>query len=320
MNDAVLAHLRCPNCESALVTLGARGPLRCARGHSFDIAKQGYATLTAGRTPHTGDSTEMIADRERFLAAGHYAFIAEALATAAAQVAPRLANARVVAPGRADAQGVAPGSAARLVVDAGTGTGYYLARVLDELPAAVGLGLDVSKPALRRAARAHQRADAALADLWQPLPLADGSAALILDVFAPRNGAEFHRVLHPGGALLVVTPAADHLAELIDAFGLIRVDPDKADRVSGSLGTHFTATATTTHRHRMRLNDDEVRTLIGMTPSARHVHPNPARTGPHDADAGIAGAGGTGTGAGDAGPTAAMDVTAAIDLTIYRRA
>jgi len=175
-----------------------------------------------------------------------------------------------------------------------------MARVLDELPAAVGLGLDVSKPALRRAARSHQRADAARADLWRPLPLADGSAALILDVFAPRHGEEFHRVLRPDGALLVVTPAADHLAELIDAFGLIRVDPDKADRVSDSLGTHFIAAATTTHRHRMRLNGAEVRTLIGMTPSARHLRPDGPRTG--------------------TGPTPAMDVTAAIDLTTYRRA
>ena len=305
MNDAVLAHLRCPNCGSTLVTLGARGPLRCARGHSFDLAKQGYATLTAGRTPHTGDSTEMIADRERFLAAGHYAFIADALAAAAttAGSAPTTA-----------------GSMPGLVVDAGTGTGYYLARVLDELPAAVGLGLDVSKPALRRAARSHPRADAARADLWRPLPLADGSAALILDVFAPRNGGEFHRVLRPDGALLVVTPAADHLAELIEAFGLIRVDPDKADRVSDNLGTYFTATATSAHRHRMRLNGDEVRTLIGMTPGARHLPPTAARTETGDARPHDAQAGETRSGAGDARPAAETDVTAAIDLTIYRRA
>ena len=64
-----------------------------------------------------------------------------------------------------------------LVLDAGTGTGCYLAGVLDALPAATGLGLDVSKPALRRAARAHPRAGAVLADLWRPLPVADAAAA-----------------------------------------------------------------------------------------------------------------------------------------------
>jgi 23S rRNA (guanine745-N1)-methyltransferase len=267
MNDAVLPYLRCPNCSSRLAAAGDHA-LRCARGHSFDIARQGYVTLTAGKSSHAGDSAEMVADRAGFLAAGHYNFVADALAEA--------------------------GAAQRgLVVDAGTGTGYYLARVLDELPRGVGLGLDVSKAALRRAAQAHPRAGAALADLWSPLPLADASAGLILDVFAPRNGPEFRRILHPDGTLLVVTPAADHLAELVEAFGLVRVDPDKAGRVGGSLGAHFTAASTATLRHEMRLSAGEVRTLIGMTPSARHVRL-------------------------DNLSASDRTVTAAVDLTVYR--
>jgi 23S rRNA (guanine745-N1)-methyltransferase len=188
-----------------------------------------------------------------------------------------------------------------LVLDAGVGTGYYLARLLDAWPTAAGLGLDVSKPALRRAARAHPRAGAALADLWRRLPLADSSAALILNVFAPRNGPEFRRVLRPGGTLLVVTPAAGHLRELIDAYGLIRVDPDKAERVSSSLGAHFTAAATTTHERRLRLTGDEVRTLVGMTPSARHLAVD-------DLDP------------KDGAPTDTIEVTAAVDLTVHRPA
>ena len=273
MNDAVLPYLRCPICSSP-ITAVSTGPgpssLRCARGHSFDIAKQGYATLIADRTPHAGDSAEMVADRAAFLAAGHYAFIAKALAATAAGL---------------DATG--------LVLDAGTGTGYYLSAVLDALPGAVGLGLDVSKPALRRAARAHPRANAALADLWRPLPLVDGAAGLIVDVFAPRNVPEFRRVLRPGGALLMVTPTADHLADLVGAYGLIRVDPDKAGRVGDALGAHFAVESTRTLRREMRLDAAEVRTLIGMTPSARHVSL-------------------------DAIPAAERTVTAAVDLTTYR--
>ena len=42
-------------------------------------------------------------------------------------------------------------------------------------------------------------------------------------------------MLGPGGTLLVVTPATDHLAELVEAFELLRVDPDKAGRVAASL-------------------------------------------------------------------------------------
>ena len=290
MNDAVLPYLRCPNCWSPLMDTGAA--LRCEHGHSFDIARQGYAALLPGGRPHAGDSAAMVADRADFLSAGHYAFLAEALAAAAQTAIPD---------GRP------------LVVDAGTGTGYYLARVLDALPGADGVGLDVAPPALRRAARAHPRAGAVLADLWQRLPLADGCAGLVLDVFAPRNGAEFRRILHPDGALLVVTPAADHLAELVEGFGLLRVDRDKAGRVGASLDPHFTATSTTTLRHAMTLSAHEVRSLIGMTPSARHVPlttpdtPAPAIPAPDIPAPDI-----------PALTVTAMTVTAAVDLTVYR--
>jgi 23S rRNA (guanine745-N1)-methyltransferase len=264
MLDTIVAALRCPTCREPLADEG--DALRCPRRHAFDVARQGYVNLLAGRSPHTGDSAEMVADREAFLAAGHYDFVAQALARTAAREAPGL------------------------VLDAGTGTGRYLAAVLDAVPTATGLGLDVSKAALRRAARAHPRAGAACADLWRPLPLADAAADAVIDVFAPRNGPEFRRVLRPGGALLVVTPAADHLAELIDAHGLLKVDPDKAGRVAESLGAHFTAETSTTHRRRLTLTAAEVRTLIGMTPSARHTAAAPEAT----------------------------TVTAAVDLTVWR--
>ncbi|MGW4941336.1 putative RNA methyltransferase [Actinoplanes sp. NPDC004185] len=267
MIDGALPYLRCPVCGEGLARPDDQA-LRCRQGHSFDIARQGYVNLTAGRSPHPGDSAEMIADRAAFLAEGHYAFIAEALAETV----------------RADDG---------LVLDAGTGTGDYLAHVLDALPAAQGLGLDVSKPALRRAARAHPRAGAALADLWRPLPLADASVSVLLNVFAPRNGPEFHRVLRRDGMLLVVTPAPEHLRELVTAHGLIQVDPAKADRVAQTLGPAFRADGTTTHRRRLSLTASETRTLIGMTPSARHVPLDKIRA-------------------------AEQTVTAAVNLTVYR--
>ncbi|MGC4839107.1 putative RNA methyltransferase [Micromonospora vinacea] len=261
MDPRILDRLRCPVCGEPLAeaTAGTTSALRCPRRHSFDIARQGYVNLLAGRAPHVGDSAEMVAARADFLAAGHYDLISAALSEAATEAVGRLPTPDV---------GAYP-----LVVDAGAGTGRYLGAVLAALPDAVGLALDVSKPALRRAARAHPRAAAALADTWQRLPLADASTAVLLNVFAPRNGPEFHRVLDPAGTLLVVTPDTAHLAELVDALGLLRVDPDKADRVSGSLGAHFTLASSAVHRAELTMTRPEVATLVGMGPSAWHTDP-----------------------------------------------
>ncbi|RAO16226.1 putative RNA methyltransferase [Micromonospora noduli] len=264
MDPRILDRLRCPVCGEPLTeaTAGTTGALRCPRRHSFDIARQGYVNLLAGRAPHVGDSAEMVAARADFLAAGHYDPISAALSDAATEAA-----------GRLRASPTPDFGAYPLVVDAGAGTGRYLGAVLAALPDAVGLALDVSKPALRRAARAHPRAAAALADTWQRLPLADASTAVLLNVFAPRNGPEFHRVLDPAGALLVVTPDTDHLAELVDVLDLLRVDPDKADRVAASLGGHFTPVSSAVHRAELALTRPEVATLVGMGPSAWHTDP-----------------------------------------------
>lgn len=260
MDPRIVDRLRCPVCGEPLAQATDLGALRCPRRHSFDIARQGYVNLLTGRTPHVGDTAEMVVARADFQAAGHYDLISNALANAATKAVDRLDT--------TGGFGAYP-----LVVDAGAGTGRYLGAVLAALPEAVGLALDVSKPALRRAARAHPRAGAALADTWQRLPLADASTAVLLNVFAPRNGPEFHRVLDPAGSLLVVTPDTDHLAELVGALDLLRVDPDKADRVTGSLGGHFTPVSSTVHRAELALTRSEVATLVGMGPSAWHTEP-----------------------------------------------
>ena len=163
--------------------------LRCGAGHTFDIARQGYVSLLpAGSKGGGGDTAAMVQARADFLAAGHFTGLAAVLAEAAGAAA-----------GWAAASGC--------VVDVGAGTGYYLAAVLDRLPQRAGLALDISKFALRKAARAHQRIGAAVCDSWRRLPVADSAAVLALNVFAPRDGAELCRILHPAGSLLVVTPA-----------------------------------------------------------------------------------------------------------------
>ncbi|CAL9563746.1 23S rRNA (guanine(748)-N(1))-methyltransferase [Streptomyces sp. enrichment culture] len=241
--------LRCPTCRTRRLHPD-RGALRCPVGHTFDIARHGYAGLLAGTRATSGDDPAMIRARDRFLATGAYAPIREAGARLAADAASEQAT----------------------VVDVGCGTGYYLAGVLDQLPGARGLGMDTSARALRSAARAHDRAAAVAWDVFRPFPLAGKVADVVLDVFAPRNPAEFHRVLRPTGRLIVVRPTGRHLAELRGRLpAMVTVDPAKEQRLHRALEPFFEAVVTERVEYRAILSRPNALDLVAMTPSARHV-------------------------------------------------
>ena len=186
--------LLCPHCRAPLYTADTgQATLRpaalvCGSGHSFDAARQGYFNLLVGKgTVFEADSAEMVAARFAFLESGHYRPLSDAVAAA---VTPMLSG------------------GARTILDSGTGTGHYLRALLDDVaPTTSGLtavGLDISKFALRRAARLNPEAINLVCDVWQPLPVADAAVDVITVIFAPRNVAEFARVLRPGGQLVVV--------------------------------------------------------------------------------------------------------------------
>jgi 23S rRNA (guanine745-N1)-methyltransferase len=251
LDARAVAALACPVCAAPLAAEPDDAGLRCAAGHLFDRARQGQLSLLPpGQRPPVGDSAQMVADRVAFLEAGHYAGLTAALAEAV----------------EADDD-----EAPRTLLDLGGGTGHHLAGVLDRLPDAVGVVLDSSRYAARRAARAHPRAMAVVADVWARLPIADRAVDRVLVVFAPRNGPEIARVLRPGGRLVVVTPAADHLTELIGPLGLLRVDPDKAARLAATLEPHLRPERTSSHRQQLLLDRSAVATLVGMGPHARHL-------------------------------------------------
>ena len=139
------------------------------------------------------------------------------------------------------------------------------------MPGRVGLALDLSKHALRRAARAHPRIGAAACDVWRGLPVRSSVAALVLCVFAPRDGAEIARVLRPGGALLLVTPTGRHLAELVSALGLLSVDERKEERIAAKLDAHLRLERRVERDWALALSRADVANVVAMGPSARHV-------------------------------------------------
>lgn len=236
--------LRCPHCRQPLQV--GEAVAGCGAGHRFDLARQGYLNLTGRAAGRNADTSEMLAQRAAFLGAGHYQPIVETLVDVA----------RLGAPTR--------------LAELGAGTGHYLSAVLDALPAADGLGVDVSPAAARRLARAHPRMRAIVADVWQPLPLVDGCLDAVLSVFAPRNIPEFARVLAPGGRLLTVTPGAGHLAEARAAFALMDIQADKDVLLEQSLSPLFSRGQSTQLRFVLDLDETELAALVGMGPNALH--------------------------------------------------
>lgn len=230
--------LACPHCTESMRLDGR--VLACTGRHRFDVARQGYVNLLTGPAPRNADTAEMVSARERFLTAGHYRRLRDELATLVT---------------------------AGTVLDAGAGPGWYVAGLESGVR---GLALDVSAAAARRAAGAHPRFGAVVADTWGRLPVADSMINTVLAVFAPRHHAEFARVLSPAGQLVVVTPADDHLGEAADALGLLGMDPDKESRLHSGAAEHFTVTDRATLRFTMRLTGDELGDLVGMGPNAFH--------------------------------------------------
>jgi 23S rRNA (guanine745-N1)-methyltransferase len=245
----ILDLLVCPRCRQPFQLTAAGRVVRCRQGHSFDVARQGYLNLLGSRPPRNADSADMVAARDRFLAAGHYRPVADRLAdlvTRSSVAAPRL-------------------------LEVGAGTGHYLARSLAGSDDARGVALDVSVPAARRAAGAAARLGSVVADVWRSLPLADGSIDVLLDVFAPRNPAEFRRVLAPAGILVTVTPAPAHLHEVRGPLGLLDIQPDKHEQLARTLEPSFSPASSELLHSEVTLDRAGLRDLVAMGPNAFHL-------------------------------------------------
>ena len=232
--------LRCPVCGGPLEQKDRA--LRCPKRHSFDLAREGYVNLLAIQRRHTrepGDSREMVRARRAFLASGAYAPLMQALADVCAQLPHRQ------------------------VVDAGCGEGSYDRFLCDALPGVQIVGFDLSREAVRLAAKLVPEAFFAVGGSFCA-PVADGWADLLLNVFSPWAGAEFARMLRPGGVLLYAVPTPRHLFGL---KALVYAHPyENAEQETDYPG--FTRLGARTVEGRLRLGGDAARQLFAMTPYA----------------------------------------------------
>ncbi|MDO8271101.1 MAG: methyltransferase domain-containing protein [Gammaproteobacteria bacterium] len=262
--------LICPLDNHPLQRAGASW--RCASGHTFDIAREGYIHLLPvqnKRSRDPGDSKEMVAARRRFLGAGCYQPIAAAVSRAVLGETTR------------DPLTDVPPGADLSCLDAGCGEGYYLR----ELAAACGdvdsiansslstsslslIGLDISKWAVLSAAKQDKRMCWVVGSNAN-LPVESRSLDRVLCMFGFPVYAEFLRVLKPGGLLLQVDSGPDHLRELREIiYPTLKAErteevpvPDGFERGSGE------RQSTETVRFSLDLHGQEqIADLLAMTP------------------------------------------------------
>ena len=230
----------CPHCKAPLEQSG--GSLFCtgARRHCFDVAASGYVNLALPGASKGGDDTALIAARRAFLRAGYYRPVAEKL----------LSLVREYAPGDA-------------VLDAGCGEGYYSC-FLAEAGFRV-FGIDLSKKgitaAAKSAARAGLSAGFAVAGIFE-LPIADNSVDAVVSLFAPVAGAEFCRVLRPGGTLIMAGAGARHLLALKKVlYDDVYENEPRADEPTELTPVHRESLS-----FDMELSDRVAQDLFAMTP------------------------------------------------------
>lgn len=232
--------LCCPLCREPLVL--EMQAARCARGHSFDRAREGYFNLLPVQNKNSldpGDDAAMVAARRDFLEAGHYRRFRDMLVGLLVPLKPAH------------------------LVDSGCGEGWYSVAMAGA--ARQTTAFDISKAAMRRAAKRDPGVTWLVASS-NDIPLPDGSADAMVAIFSPLNTVESARVLSPGGALLIAAPGERHLWELREAL-YDTVRPHQAEKWQEELQTHFTFHSEARAQFTMELPDNAaVNQLLKMTP------------------------------------------------------
>lgn len=204
----------CPLCSDELLPQAAT--LRCRNGHQFDLAREGYVNLLPVQQKKSldpGDNAAMIQARRAFLDAGHYRFLSDAI------------NQQLQAL-------LQPGDQ---LLDIGCGEGYYTGALAGAVPDVQIQGLDISKTAVRYAAKRYKSIRWCVASSYA-LPFAPAQFAALLRIYAPSEPAEMARVLRSNGYLLTVSPAPEHLLQFKQqAYTTVRLHPDSIKTEAGFL-------------------------------------------------------------------------------------
>lgn len=240
---------RCPLCGAPLEREEHR--YQCPNRHSFDRSAAGYVHLLPANRKHSkdpGDGKAMVAARSAFLDRGYYQPLRDSLCQAVAEYAVNFFD--------------------PVLIDSGCGEGYYTAGLFqaltaEELTPRIA-GIDLSKAALRRAAKRVPEAEFAVASAYR-LPIPDGSADVLVNIFSPLAADEFARVLRPYGLFCYAVPSAKHLWEMKEVlYDRPYENPVKREEYPG-----FVWRDVKEIRYTANLEEtSDIMALFGMTPYA----------------------------------------------------
>jgi 23S rRNA (guanine745-N1)-methyltransferase len=185
--------LRCTvrNCHQSLVH--SEQGLGCSNGHRFDQAKEGYWNLTQPqdkKSSNPGDHRDAVMARHRWLECGH----ATGLVSALKPWIPEC-------------------NSKTRILDLGCGDGFFGPAFFADYPTHY-CGVDLSKPAIKLAARRWSQATWVLANADRSLPVENISVDLVISLFGRRPVSEISRALNAGGQCLVAVPGEEDLIEL----------------------------------------------------------------------------------------------------------
>lgn len=236
--------LQCPKCGKKIRFHA--GGLVCKKEHRFDISAKGYVNLLQASKPLKGYDSAFFESRNRFMDAGYYAHVGEAVL---AQVQKHCGE-----------------SGAPVIVDAGCGEGYYSRLLASKSPSMHILAFDLAADAIKVAAKSDLPVNWMVADITN-IPVKDGAADCILDVFTPANYKEFGRVLSDDGIVIKVIPGAKHMGELREAASaLLRNKEYSNEEVLDYFLEHFELVDRIPASCTKPIDANDLADLVRMTP------------------------------------------------------
>ncbi|GIQ70560.1 methyltransferase domain-containing protein [Xylanibacillus composti] len=247
---------RCPLCAQPMKLVEEKS-LVCRSNHCFDLSSRGYINFLTQAHKSKYDKG-LFASREMLFRHGAFDPL---IAHIGATLAEAVGN---------------DGDHPITLLDAGCGEGSHLAKLQKSIERhtarpALGVGLDIAKDGIVRAAKKSAHALWGVADLANS-PLADNTFDIVLNILSPSNYTEFLRVLKDDGMIVKVVPGSTHLQELRERFRKqARREASSNEAVLDHFARHVGLLSVKRMKYKSTLEEEAREALIRMTPLSWEV-------------------------------------------------